>query len=64
MNGCFVGMGGKEIFYCLFCVFQWLVDVGRKEEKGQNSSSATVQHFWAVSDSGCRSFVENHCCFL
>lgn len=38
--------------------FQWLVDVGRKEEKGQNSSSATVQHFWAFSDCVFKGFVK------
>lgn len=33
------------------------LDVGRKEENGQNSSSATVQRFWASSDSGLKGFV-------
>lgn len=33
------------------------LDVGRKEEKGQNSSSASVQHFWAISDCGLKAFV-------
>lgn len=64
MDGCYVGMGEKEIFYCVFCVFQRLVDVSSKEEKGQNSSSATVQRFWAITDCGSKGFVENHCCFL
>lgn len=62
MDGCYVG-GKGDILLCVLC-FQWLVDVSRKEEKVQNFNSATVQHFWAISDSGSKGFFENHCCFL
>lgn len=46
----------KRDFIVCFVVCNDL-DVGRKEEKGQNSSSASVQHFWAISDCGLKAFV-------